>query len=110
MRSAQRLRARSDATTQRTHQGHATEQKRPFGPVTVAKAYRLLHSIMNTAVEDGKIRRNPCRIKGAGQEYSPERPVVPVGTLIPELRDLPMAKSICPGHSAVDRRTFWLQA
>ena len=44
---------------------------RPFGPVTVAKAYRLLHAIMNTAVEDGLIRRNPCRIKGAGQEYSP---------------------------------------
>jgi hypothetical protein len=37
--------------------------------------------IMNTAVEDGKIRRNPCRIKGAAQEYSQERPVVPVGTL-----------------------------
>ena len=36
-------------------------------PVTVAKAYRLLKAIMNTAVEDGLIRRNPCRIKGAGQ-------------------------------------------
>jgi integrase len=65
------------------------QQKRPFGPVTVAKAYRLLHSIMNTAVEDGKIRRNPCRIKGAGQEYSPERPVVPVGTLISLLDEVP---------------------
>ena len=28
-------------------------QARPFGPVTVAKAYRLLHGIMTTAVEDG---------------------------------------------------------
>ncbi len=35
--------------------------------VTVAKAYRLLKAIMNTAVDDGLIRRNPCRIKGAGQ-------------------------------------------
>ena len=41
--------------------------------MTVAKAYRLLHAIMNTAVEDGLIRRNPCRIKGAGQEYSQEQ-------------------------------------
>jgi len=65
-------------------------QTRPFGPVTVAKAYRLLHSIMNTAVEDGKIRRNPCRIKGAGQEYSKERPVVPVGTLIKLLDEVPL--------------------
>ncbi|HYJ68673.1 MAG TPA: hypothetical protein VEX15_13550 [Nocardioidaceae bacterium] len=43
------------------------------GPVTVAKAYRLLHSIMETAVEDGLVRRNPCRIKGASTEHTPER-------------------------------------
>jgi integrase len=46
------------------------------GPVTVAKAYRLLKAILNTAVDDGLIKRNPCRIKGAGQEHSPERPVL----------------------------------
>lgn len=46
------------------------------GAVTVAKAYRLLKAIMNTAVDDGLIRRNPCRIDGAGQEHSPERPVL----------------------------------
>ncbi len=49
------------------------------GPVTVAKAYRLLKAIMTTAADDGLIRRNPCRIKGAGQEKSPERPVLPLG-------------------------------
>jgi integrase len=48
------------------------------GPVTTAKAYRLLKAILNTAVDDGLIRRNPCRIKGAGQEKSPERPVLTV--------------------------------
>jgi integrase len=47
-------------------------------PVTVAKAYRLLKAIMNTAADDGLITRNPCRIKGAGQERSPERPVLTV--------------------------------
>jgi integrase len=46
------------------------------GPVTVAKAYRLLKAILNTAADDGLIKRNPCRIKGAGQEHSPERPVL----------------------------------
>jgi integrase len=49
------------------------------GPVTVAKAYRLLNAIMTTAVDDGLIRRNPCRIKGAGQEHSPERPILTIG-------------------------------
>jgi Phage integrase, N-terminal SAM-like domain len=48
--------------------------KRPFGPVTVAKAYRLLHAIFTTAVEDDRIvSRNPCRIAGAGKEESEER-------------------------------------
>jgi integrase len=46
--------------------------------VTAAKAYRLLKAIMNTAADDGLIRRNPCRIKGASQEKSPERPVLTI--------------------------------
>ena len=45
------------------------------GAPTVAQAYRLLRAVMNTAVDDEVIRRNPCRIKGAGDEASPERPV-----------------------------------
>ncbi len=44
--------------------------------VTAAKAYRLLKAILNTAADDGLIRRNPCRIKGASVEKSPERPVL----------------------------------
>jgi integrase len=47
-------------------------------PVTVAKAYRLLKAILNTAVDDGLIRRNPCRIVGGGQERSAERTVLAV--------------------------------
>jgi integrase len=44
------------------------------GAPTVAKVYRFLHSVLATAEDDELIRRNPCRIKGAGQEKSPERP------------------------------------
>jgi integrase len=45
----------------------------------VAKAYRLLRAILNTAVkEDELIRVNPCRIPGADQEYPAERPVLTV--------------------------------
>jgi integrase len=46
--------------------------------VTTAKAYRLLKAILNTAADDGLIRRNPCRIKGAATEESPERPVLTI--------------------------------
>lgn len=42
-------------------------------PVTTAKAYGLLKAILATAVADGLIRHNPCRVKGAGNEQSPER-------------------------------------
>ncbi|GDY33478.1 tyrosine-type recombinase/integrase [Gandjariella thermophila] len=44
----------------------------------MAKAYRLLRSILNTAVDDGMIKRNPCRIKGADRVDTPERPFATV--------------------------------
>jgi integrase len=44
-----------------------------------AKAYRLLRAVMTTAVEDDNmLPRNPCRIKGAGDEHAEERPVLTV--------------------------------
>jgi integrase len=46
--------------------------------ITVAKAYRLLRAVFNTALDDEMIKRNPCRIKGADREVSPERPVLSV--------------------------------
>lgn len=49
-----------------------------LGAVTVAKAYRLLRAVMGTAVEDRLVRHNPCQIKGASAEHSPERPVLTV--------------------------------
>ena len=44
----------------------------------VAKAYRLVRAILNTAVDDGRIKRNPCRIKGAGDYRAAERPTATV--------------------------------
>jgi len=52
------------------------------GASTVAKAYRLLRAVMNTAVDDDVIGRNPCRIKGAGVEPTPERPVIGVEAVL----------------------------
>ena len=47
-------------------------------PNTVAKAYRLLARIMDTAVEAGMIVRNPCSVKGAATERAPEMRVATV--------------------------------
>ena len=53
-----------------------------------AKAYRLLRAVLMTAVEDDKIlSSNPCRIRGAGSEHAPERPVLTVAQVF-ELAEL----------------------
>jgi integrase len=46
------------------------------GQPTMAKAYRLLHAIFTTAMDDQIVRRNPCRIKGAADDTAPERSVL----------------------------------
>jgi integrase len=48
------------------------------GASTVAKAYRLLRTVLNTAVEDNVIGKNPCLIEGAGVERAPERPTATI--------------------------------
>ncbi|AKA04776.1 integrase [Streptomyces noursei ZPM] len=54
------------------------ERRRATGATTVAKSYRLLKAIMETAADDELIRRNPCRIKGAGKETAAEREIATV--------------------------------
>lgn len=62
--------------------------RRWYGSVTdessalqAAKAYRLLRSIMATAVADERLATNPCTLRGAGQEHSAERPLVDPATI-----------------------------
>ena len=47
-------------------------------PSTAAKSYRLLSTIMKTAVLDSLISSSPCRVVGASTEHSVERPVASV--------------------------------
>ncbi|MFF2120329.1 hypothetical protein ACFVXH_23635 [Kitasatospora sp. NPDC058184] len=48
------------------------------GEPSVVKAYQLLRAIMDTAVDDELIQRNPCRTKGPGTYDVPERPELKV--------------------------------
>ena len=61
--------------------------------VTVAKLYRLLRSILNTAVEDELLDSNPCRIRNGGVERSKERP-------IPTLDEFQQLQRALPDHLA----------
>jgi integrase len=67
----------------------------PEGHGRAPKTYRLLRVILNTAVDDGLIARNPCRVKGAGADNTPERPALTVdqvyaiaGAIVPRYRAL----------------------
>jgi integrase len=53
-------------------------EREAVSPNTVAKAYRLLARIMDTAVEAGILMRNPCSVKGAATERAPEMRVATV--------------------------------
>jgi integrase len=52
------------------HAGIAKEH-----PTTAAKSYRLVSSIMRTAVVDELIAKSPCQVRGAATERAPERPI-----------------------------------
>ncbi|MEV4249147.1 site-specific integrase [Streptosporangium canum] len=67
-----------EITSRHVRQWHTKLLDGGPGVSTVAKAYRLLRGILNTAVEDDLIKKNPCRIKNAGVERPEERPVLTV--------------------------------
>jgi hypothetical protein len=70
-------------------------------PAMVAKAYRLLRAILNTAVDDDIIDRNPCRIRGGGDEKAAERPTLSVA----QVQQLAMLVRRAGRHSSRSRRS-----
>ncbi|GAA4596116.1 site-specific integrase [Planotetraspora phitsanulokensis] len=71
----------AEITSRHVRQWHTRLVERSPGASTVAKAYRLLRAILNTAIQDDLIKRNPCQIKNAGVERPEERP----GLTVPEV-------------------------
>ncbi len=52
------------------------------GPMIAAKSYRMLRGMLATAVEDGLLIASPCTLRGAADEWSPERPVLTVAQVL----------------------------
>ncbi len=80
---------------------HAELSAGHLGEVSVAKCYRLLRSILNTAVEDGLLQRNPCQMKGAGLERSPERPIPTLDQVAAVSEHLPPRLAAVPWVAAL---------
>lgn len=68
----------SEITTPQIRRWRSGLLESGVGEPTVVKAYQVLRAIMNTAVDDELIQRNPCRIKGAGAAKTAERPFLEV--------------------------------
>ncbi|WP_062431320.1 tyrosine-type recombinase/integrase [Herbidospora daliensis] len=68
----------TEITSRQVRVWHTGLTKHGLGASTIAKAYRLLRGILNTAVDDELIKKNPCKIKKAGVERPEERPVLTV--------------------------------
>lgn len=78
--AARRKREEALAKTSRSHRRPRLPSPATVrdGSSTVARAYRLLHSVFETAADDDLVSRNPCRLKGAGAGRAAERPVLSI--------------------------------
>lgn len=65
------------------------------GRLSAAKCYRLLRAICATAVEEELLDASPCTLRGAGDEWSPERPILTV----PQVLEL--ADAVAPPYRAL---------
>ena len=68
---------------------------------TVAKQYRLLRSILATALDEELITKNPCQIKGGGVEASPERQIPELGIVADLAAALPDHLAAVPWIAAL---------
>ncbi len=67
-----------EITAPRVREWRADRLRTANAKTMTAKAYRLLKAIMETAVDDELVTRNPCRIKGVGKEKAAERRIATV--------------------------------
>jgi integrase len=73
-------------------QWHASALRGSGGRTSISQSYRFLRMVMNVAVDDGLIARNPCRIKGAGTVPVRERPVATPAQLLALVEAISPAK------------------
>lgn len=62
-------------TPSRVREWYAAALRGPGGRTSIAQSYRFMRMVMNTAVREGLMVRNPCMVPGAGVVRASERPV-----------------------------------
>jgi integrase len=64
-----------DVTGPVVRQWYATALRGTGGNTSIAQSYRFGRAVMNAAIRDGAIARNPFQIKGAGSDRARERQI-----------------------------------
>lgn len=64
-----------ELTASRVREWHAAALRGKGGRTSISQSYRFLRMVMNTAVREGIVARNPCQLPGAGTVRAAERPV-----------------------------------
>lgn len=54
---------------------YGTQVRGGGGRTSISQSYRFLRAVMNAAVREGAIARNPCQIPGAGSDHPRERTI-----------------------------------
>lgn len=80
---------------------HAEALRGKGGRTSIAQSYRFMRTVLNVAVEDGAIPRNPCRIKGAGTDGARERTVANLDELAA------LVRAITPRYRAAVLLAAW---
>jgi integrase len=93
--------ALTDITPATVRQWHARAMAGTGGRTSIAQSYRYMRAVLNTAVKDGAIARNPCQVTGAGSDRATERPIA-TPTQIAALID-----SITPRYRAAVALAAW---
>jgi integrase len=80
---------------------HASALRRGGGRTSIQQSYRFLRAVMNTAVRDGAIVKNPCQIAGAGADRAKERPVASPAEVVA------LVEAITPRYRAAVLLAAW---
>jgi integrase len=80
---------------------HAAALRGRGGRVSIQQSYRFLRAVMNTAVRDGAIVKNPCQIAGAGTDRAKERPVATPAEVVA------LVEAITPRYRAAVLLAAW---
>lgn len=80
---------------------HAAALRGPGGRTSIAQSYRFLRAVMNTAVREDLIGRNPCQVTGAGSVRAAERPIATPGQIVA------LVEAIAPRYRAAVLMAAW---